>query len=145
MSHTSRIKAVKIQSISALSAAIDELRSQGLRIELARDTKPRAYYSNQEGMGVAPFCIKLHDAKYDVGVYPTEGGYELRTDFFGNTVQQQVGAPASSPATQEQAKLGKIYQMYALHAATEKARNQGLQVERRAGENGAVQLLIQGY
>lgn len=146
MSHTSAIKSIKIQSISALRAAIEELSSQGVRANLIENATPRAYYNDQQGMGVAPFVIQLPQAKYDIGVYPTsDGGYEMRTDFFGGSVAKEVGVVACSSETSEQAKLGKIFQYYALNAAEEQARNQGLMTQRVTGDEGAIELVLTGY
>lgn len=146
MSHTSTIKSVSIQSISALRAAVAELRSTGMNITLEDGGTPRAYYSNQQGLGPAAHVIKLGDCRYDVGVYPNgQGGYELRTDFWNGDVERILGAQASSPATRDQAKLGRIFQMYALHAAEEQAAAQGLTTQRAAGANGALELLVSGY
>ena len=146
MSHTSSIKSIKIQSISALHAAVAELREKGLNVEMVADAKPRASFADQGGMGQAPYVIKLNDAKYDIGVYQSEGGgYELRTDFWNGSVESVVGAPASCPETREQAKMGRVFQHYAICAAEEQARNQGLQYTRETAENGDMVLAITGY
>lgn len=129
-----------------MQAAVAELRGQGISIDLIQDAVPRAFYSSQEGMGKAPYVLKLNSSKYDIGLYPDgKGGYEARTDFWGQHVENVLGAKASSAETREQAKMGKLFQAYALCAAEEQARNQGLMCSRVPGENGAVQLVVTGY
>lgn len=146
MSHTSTIKAIKIQSIAALQAAVNELNEKmGVKCSLVENQVPRAYYAGQQGMGVAPYVIKLHDCKYDIGLYEDgQGGYEARTDFFAQHVEQQLGVQACSVESREQARLGKLYQMYGVHAGMEAARKKGYSVRRVAGKDGAEQLIVTG-
>jgi Protein of unknown function (DUF1257) len=145
VSHTSSIKSVKITSISALTAAIDELSKTGVRCTLKTGGTPRAFYSNQAGLGNADYVLELAGAKYDVGFYKQEdGSYEARTDFWGGTVQACLGAAPSKPETAEQAKMGKLFQLYAGHAATETARKKGLSVRRINGTDGKIKLELTG-
>lgn len=146
MSHTASIKAVKIQSISALRAAVQELNEKhGIKCSLVENTKPRAYFQDQPGMGLAPFVLRLDDCKYDIGFYPDpKGGYEARTDFWQGHVEKVLGAQACSVASKEQAKLGKLFQSYGINAAMEQARKQGYTFRRQAGKDGAEQLIITG-
>lgn len=131
MSHTSTIKAVKIQSISALQATIAELNTKGIRCSLVPNATPRAYFANQEGMGSADFVIKLDDSPYDIGLYKDEtGAFEARTDFFGNHINKLLGGKATTPERREQAQMGKLFQLYGVHAAMEQARRKGHTVRR---------------
>lgn len=112
---------------------------------LAENAKPRAYFSNQAGMEVAPYVLQLPDAKYDIGLYPAEGGgYEARTDFWGGSVEKVLGVQACSVDSRDQAKMGKLYQYYALNAAEEQAIQQGYQTRRVAAEDGAIHVAITG-
>ena len=145
MSHTATVKSIKIQSITALRAAVQELAASGIRCSLIENAKPRAYYANQEGMGMADFVIKLDDCPYDVGLYKTkDGSYEARTDWFMGRVQNVLGAPARSADTADQAKLGKLFQTYGIHAATEAAKKKGLMVRRTTKADGTVALELTG-
>lgn len=145
MSHTSTISAVKILSVSALRAAVDELNASGVRCSLTEGGKPRAYYDNQQGLGEADFVLQLPGANYDVGLYKSEdGSYEARTDFWGGSVAACLGAAPSKPENAEQAKLGRLFQLYAIHATTEQAVRKGLTVRRTAGENGKIKLVLTG-
>lgn len=145
MSHTSTIQAVKILSIGALRAAVEELNSKGTRCSLIENARPRAYFADQDGMGQAPFVLQLADAKYDIGFYADgKGGYDARTDFWSGSVEKQLGVVACSSTGKEQAKLGKLFQAYGIHAAMETARKQGYTVRRVAGKEGAEQLIVTG-
>lgn len=145
MSHTSVVKAIVIQSISALNAAIAELNKNGVQCTLTQNSVPRAFYSNQAGMGKADYVIGLPGGRYDVGLYKTANGFEARTDFWGGDVERQLGAVASDPKNKEQAKMGKLFQLYGVHAAMEEARKKGLQARRQKGADGREQVVITGY
>ena len=146
MSHTTSIASVVVTDISALRAAIEELRREGIRCELLENAVPRAYFSNQQGMGPAPYVVKVTDAKYDVGLYPVEGKqneYTFSTDFYGGTVQNILGTRVVGEGeTQDQAKLGKLAQRYAVCAAERQAIQQGFSADRTTGENGSIQLTL---
>lgn len=143
MSHTTAINSVVITDLAALNAAVEELRQNGVRCELINNATPRAYYDSQQGMGEAPMVLKLHDAQYDVGLYPTEsGGYEARTDFWAGEVERVLGNPAESPEQREQAKLGKLFQTYAVCAAENHAAMNGYSTMRDVKDDGTVQLVL---
>lgn len=145
MSHTTKLESVTISSIPALRAALAELAKNGVRCSLKENATPRAYYSNQAGMGKAPYVIELADAKYDIGLYPDgKGGYTAATDFWGGSVQQQLGVQACSATGAEQAKMGKLFQSYAIHATMEEARKKGYTTRRVKGKDGSEQIVITG-
>lgn len=145
MSHTAAIKAITIVSITALRSAIEELRQTGVNIVLTENATPRAYFANQAGMGKADFVVGLPSCPYDIGLYKKEeGGYEARTDFYMGHISGQLGARASSPETREQAQMGKLFQMYGIHATIEQARRKGHMVNRRQKEDGTVLLELTG-
>lgn len=144
MSHTTTIDAVAITDVDALKAAIKELKDNGIRCDLLENKKPRAYSANQEGMAhPADFVLHLHDSPYDVGLYKNEdNAYEARTDLWNNHVAKILGVPAGPGESKEQAALGKLFQTYAIHAATRKAVQQGYNVTRVTKEDGSVQLRV---
>lgn len=143
MSHTSEISAVAIVDIAALEGAVAELKAAGVRCSLVKDTTPRAFYATQEGMGQAPYVLKLEDSPYDVGFYENgKGGYVARTDLFAGHVQRILGAVRGAKETAEQAALGKLYQTYAVHAAIRQATRQGYRVQRSVKADGSVQLTM---
>jgi hypothetical protein len=153
MSHTTAIKGVNITNIDALRAAIEELAEKGIKINLTEGGTPRSYYSahgrEQEGMGKADFVIGLADAAYDIGLYLGEDGvYEARTDFWNynvKSVESVLGAAASAPEYETQAKMGKLFQAYAIHATLATARMQGKSVQRITKKDGTEQLVVAGF
>lgn len=145
MSHTSTVKSIAITNIAALRAAVDELAKSGIKISLIEKATPRAYFSNQAGMGLADYVVQIPDAKYDIGLYKKDdGSYEARTDFYGGTVERVLGATPTSKEAEGQAKMGKLFQMYGVHAATMAARAKGYMVRRQAGENQQIKLVVTG-
>lgn len=145
MSHTSTIRSIKITSVTALRAAVAELQDKGVKVSLLENAVPRGFYANQAGMGTADFVLKLADSRYDVGLYKAEdGSYEARTDFFGGLVENVLGAKACTPESREQARLGRLFQLYGVHAAMETARKKGHTVMRRQHEDGKITLEITG-
>lgn len=129
-----------------MRAAVQELNDRhGIKCSLVENTTPRAYFADQAGLGKAPLILRLDDCKYDIGFYPDgAGAYEARTDFWNGHVEKVLGAPACSVASKEQAKLGKMFQAYGIHAAMQQARKQGYTVRRQAGKDGAEQLIVTG-
>ena len=148
MSHTTSIKAIKITDIAALRSAVNELQEMhGIKCSLTENAKPRAYYADQQGMGIAPYVLVLDNARYDVGFYESgktpngETAYEARTDFFGGTVQQQLGVRPEGSESADQARMGKLYQAYGIHATMNALANQGVGFERTTVE-GKEQLIV---
>lgn len=143
MSHTTAIKSVVISDVTALQQAITELQSEGVNCELLENAMPRAYYANQKGMESAPLVVKLSDASYDIGLYDNgEGGYEARTDFYGGTVEKVIGAKAAGPEDREQARMGKLFQRYAVCAAENHAALNGYSSTRDTKADGSIQLVL---
>lgn len=145
MSHTSKINAVTIVDINALRAACRELQEkQGVKLTLAENVKPRAFYQSQEGMGVAPYVVQLQDSPYDIGLYKTDNGrgYEARCDLWGGHIAKQLGVKRSDGESVEQAALGKLFRLYAIHAAMRTAVANGHQVQRIDNENGETKLVV---
>lgn len=146
MSHTSSVKSIVISNVEALRAAVEELNASGVRCALKENASPRAYYAGQAGLGKADYVLELKDSRYDVGFYKSEnGGYEVRTDFWGKDVEAKLGAKASGPGKSEQAKLGKLFQTYGIHAAMQEARKKGLMATRQKGADGREQVVVTGY
>ena len=67
-----------------------------------------------------------------------------RTDLFMGHVARVLGATAGQNETAGQAALGKLYQTYAIHAATRKAVQQGMTVRRVNNNDGSVRLVVSG-
>lgn len=148
MSHTSEVSNILFADIPSLQATINELNSKGIRCTLEKGGTPRAYYSQQEGMGPAEYTIRLADSPYDIGLYKVSGkqGYAARTDLFGGHVAKLLGVSASKAnETREQLAMGKLFQTYAIQAATRKAIAQGNTVQRIQNADGSVRLVIGGF
>lgn len=146
MSHTTTIRAIKITSISALRAAISDLNASGVACTLVENATPRAYFKEQQGMGVAPYVLQMTASRYDIGFYlAQDGSYEARTDFWGKDIENLLGAKAGDSTRTDQAKMGKLYQLYGVNAATEAARKRGHAVRRITNaEDGTIKLEITG-
>jgi hypothetical protein len=136
MSHTTTIKNVEITDLVALSAAITELKNSGVDCELLENAVPRAYYQTQQGMGKAPFVLKLNKSRYDVGFYQKAEatGYEARCDLFGRDVEKVLGFGGNP--------LGKLMRHYSACAITRKAVQQGYYVNRINRTDGSIQLQV---
>lgn len=147
MSHTATVKHVLISSISALREAVKELNTLGVKCSLVENAQPRAYFSNQSGMGTAPFVLSLgNGCPYDVGFYPTHDGkgYEARTDFYQGHVAKLLGVNGSDARSPGEQQLGKLFQLYAVHAASAVARAKGHMVSRRVKPDGTITLEVTG-
>lgn len=142
MSHTTEVRSVVFKDIDALKMAVKEMQADGLRCSLLENTKPRAYYQAQSGMGVAPYVLNLHDSRYDVGFYYDDKlqAHVARTDLFGGDVAAQLGNKGK--ASTQAGSMGKLYQSYAVNAACRQAAKQGYRVRRHTKEDGTVQLTM---
>lgn len=131
MSHTTTIGQIIFADVSALRQAAQELRERGIRCELLENAIPRAYYSNQSGMGEAPLVLKLDDSKYDVGFYPSAANpneLEARTDLYSGQVAGVLGVDAPREVSKEVASIGKLRAAYTKAAITNAAVTQGATV-----------------
>jgi len=138
MSHISQIDIV-ITDVDSLRSAIAELKRNGVKCELLENAVPRAYYSDQ--LPEAPFVVEVTNGDYDVGLYKTEDGkaYTAKCDFYKGSIQRELGI---ANATNNQSRLGKLYQMYGVHAATKQAIQQGYNVHRINKPDGTIQLQV---
>ena len=148
MSHTSTIDNILFVDIHAVAAAIGELNTQVIKCSLQRNATPRAFYANQAGLGPADYVIHLADCMYDVGLYynKEKKGYEARADLYANRIGSLLGStqPRQPGETDNQVQMGKLFQLYAIHAATRKAAQQGYTVRRVNKPDGSVRLVVNG-
>ena len=145
MSHTTEITNVVFKDMKALSLAVQEIAKQTRRdITLQKNAKPRAYYDNQQGMGIAPFVINLGANSYDIGLYEgkKKGEYTAKCDFFDRNIEKLFGVECPPGKDANQARLGKLYQLYSVHATMRQAAMQGRQVERTQASDGSIQLCV---
>ncbi len=143
MSHTTEIKDIVFSDIDALKAAVADLNKMGVKCSLKEKATPRMYSRGQ--LPEAPYVLHLDNAAYDIGFYYDKamGGYIAKTDFFGGTVAAQLGAKISGKESQNQGYMGKLYQSYAVNAATRQAVRQGYSVRRVTKPDGSIQLIAQ--
>jgi len=146
MSHTSEISDIVFTDIAALTAAVNELAGRGIKCSLVKGGTPRAFYPNQQGLGPADYVLQLEGSPYDIGFYhdAKKKGMVARTDLFAGRVAAVLGAQATGKESPGQASLGKLYQTYAIHAATRKAVQQGMTVKRVSNADGSVRLVVGG-
>jgi hypothetical protein len=152
MSHTTYINEVKITNLYALRSACAELqRTTGVKLSITANAVPKAYFNNQAGLSeAAALVLAVEGAPYEIGVYPASkaGEYELRADLYsGARIQQVLGVPGGRPAgdptvSTAQTYLGRLLQMYAVHATEQAVLANGGQSERVAQNDGTIQLVI---
>ena len=143
MSHTTSINSIVISDVDALRSAITELNREGVQCELLENMIARAYSSTQAGMTEpADYVLKMEKSIHDVGLYKTDNGYEARCDFWNGQIERQLGVTPAEGEDRNQARLGKLYQKYAIHAASRKATQQGYSVSRINNRDGSVQLRV---
>lgn len=144
MSHTTEVSDIVFKDIGALTAAVKELQAAGVKCSLAKGGTPRAYFSTQQGMGPADYVLKLDGSPYDVGFYmdAAKGGMIARTDIHAGHVAKQIGAKVSGTESATQGAMGRLYQTYAIHAATRQAAKQGYSVRRINKPDGSVSLVM---
>jgi hypothetical protein len=145
MSHTTAINSIEITDVDALRSAVQELKTNGVDCELLENAIPRAYYRNQ--LPQADLVLKLNKSAYDVGFYAKENGtgYITKCDFFQGDIAKQLGTnDVREGEDPVQARLGKLYQTYAVHATSRAAAQQGHTVQRINKADGTVQLVVTG-
>ncbi len=152
MSHTTKLKSVIIQDVSALVQAIADLKAEGVDCSLGRNVSPSMYYANQH----PPCDYVLHLPKaqaygrqYDVGFEKQEDGtYAPIFDEYASAVAKEIGAGAAcpmptTPEGRAQHQIGRFFQHYAKNAAMNVAAQQGMSVESSYVDNdGVVQLVL---
>lgn len=146
MSHTTTVKSVKITDINALQLAIQQLKAEGVRVDLLQNAKPRMYYQNQHGNSA--YVIKLHDGQYDVGLdLQADGSYVPVFDEHAGYVAKYLGAKRARKQGEESAQhaLGNLLQKYAVNVAVNTAAMQGYIVESTEVDNdGNVHITLGG-
>jgi len=159
MSHTTEVKSVPIKDINALRAAVNELKAQGVNVELEANATPRMYYRDQlqKHMGreseECDYVLRVKDAYYDVGFIKNEDGTyspvfddynyssnsvpETKTgsgpirDYLGAKFDGKVQHWSGRKDDTEQSlhSIGKVLQGYTKHATINAATQAGYQVQ----------------
>jgi hypothetical protein len=134
MSHVTKLAGVVITDIGAVRAAVAELNSQGVSVEIAENQKPRVH--GYDSVEKCDFVLKLKGA-YDVGLKKNkEGNYEPVLDVYQGHVGKYLAPTCPVPGTRAyqsqehtQHEIGRFLQLYAKHAAMNAAANAGHTVE----------------
>ena len=122
MSHTTTVKA-DIRSVSAIKAAVAELKRTGVNVVLKENTQPRMYYANQHPEPSA-YVLHFPDCRYDVGLdRDGKGGFTLAFDAWGGDLAKQIGD--SRCKDKAMAPVSKFIQSYTKHAAMQAAQAKG--------------------
>lgn len=142
MSHTSTVKNIQINNIIALKAALFELKKQGIHCNLIENSIPRGYYSNQSGLGIAPYVINIEGCSYDLGLYKNNEFYEVRGDFYGNKIGKILGVEIVKDIDMYTASIGKLMQAYSIAAIELSAMEKGYNITKSTNSNGEVLIEI---
>lgn len=149
MSHTVRVKSVKIRSIAALQSAVHELNSQGIHCSLKENTEPRMYYRNQlsknDGLNdICPYVVFFEDSWYDIGLVANEDGtFDTVFDDFSYGSTYDRGSDKKSLPSLLGKGAGKLLQEYTKAAVIEEATLAGHTVESVTfGQNGEIHIEI---
>jgi len=124
MSHFATIT-TQIKDLAALQSACAEL-----SLNVVANTTARGYSTNTVH---GEHVIRLQ-GPYDIALNrQPDGTFGLTTDWWDGHVEKEVGQ-----------NYGRLLQLYAVHKATAEARKRGHSVQRKAGQHGAIKLVIGG-
>ena len=143
ISHTTRVKAVKVTDIDALRAAVDTLaRERNVKITLEENTGARLWSTEPK----FPYVVKVKDCRFDVGFERGEdGSYTPVFDAHGGYLAQFVGGGqklAKTPEEQMLSNIGGLMQAYTREVLTRTAQMQGALVTTSTTEDGTVVLQV---
>lgn len=150
MSHTTKLKTIKIKDLRALESAVNDLKAKGVDCELRRNEVPRMYNEAQSrATGQCDYVLRLNKSPYDVGfTKEADGTYSPVFDEWNGRVGSQIGATCPMPNTKEgkaQHAIGQFMQNYAKHATINAARAKGQMVNQSVDTKGNVVLTVSGY
>lgn len=144
MSHIASIK-IKIKDISALIAACAEL---GAEFRQGQTTyhwygrragdSPLPEGMTEDMLGKCQHAIRIPGVKYEVGVVQTaDGTYTLAWDEYGYDNGEHDGHKLIQKFGPQ---LGTLVQLYGVHQATALMQARGFKVQRKLGQDGAIEL-----
>lgn len=153
MSHNVQIKGIKISNLDALESACAELRTEGVAVQLDRGTgsrslKFRTYQSYSiKNDDRADHVIRLAADKFDIGLVRQPGGFyqPVYDDMLGVDLPCSI-ACAYKPGEPRNLghAMGKLMQRYSATLAEMDAKRRGFISRRVVGENGTLQVVING-
>lgn len=149
MSHNVTVSDIKINDITALQEAINELSKSGVKISLLRDAQYRGFSASQSGN--YPFVIRLDDSPYDIALAKQpDGTYAPVFDPWAGHVQRQVGVSnikdceliKACDVRDPRVSIGRLMQTYGVVKAEREAALKGLATQRVQGDKGQVSLVV---
>ena len=143
MSHTTTIKGLAIKSASAIRAAVERMRKDGVNVELLEKAVPRMYFESQaRDVGECDFVLKFPESRYDLGLKKEGEEYTPYFDSWAGEIQKNIGARKQAVGADPQSQvIGRFLQDYATEAAIEVAEAEGWVVEDSSvDEDGNVNL-----
>lgn len=142
MSHNILIKNVKITSIEALQAAVDELRREGKNITLNRDRKTFRTYPGQPDK--CDMCIELPNARFDVGlVKQPDGTYLTVYDPYLAIGGTEISCSLDPRERDERHGIAMLTQRYSVIVSERELALQGHMCRREKGENGEIHVVAE--
>lgn len=116
MSHTTTVSGLSIKFADSIRAAVTEMKTNGLNVELLENATPRMYYPHQmQEVGDCDFVLKVKDAKYDVGlkwnseaeeydlIFDEWGGNQNSSFAWDGSIRNAIGIKSKHP---EATKIG---------------------------------------
>ena len=149
MSHNVTIKGVKITDVHALKSAVRELNQKNptLKLKVTETGKFRTWPGQDD---TCAFAVEIPGSSHDLGfVKQTDGSFAPVFDPFGGGVGRAIGAdwahvPSCSMHSPE-AAIGRLMQLYAVHAVERQALNQGLSTSRQLDDKTGQIAVVVNY
>lgn len=143
MSHTTRVRAVKVKDLNALEAAVQTLaRERNIDIRFERDTGARLWSTSPKCAAV----VKVPGCRFDLGFEQQEdGSYAPVFDAHGGYLAKFLGGGQSIAKTPEEmtlSNIGGIMQAYTREVLTRTAQMQGAMINSHTTEDGTLVLQI---
>ncbi len=127
MSFKVTAKDVTFSSLEAIHMAVADLVSQGVRISVLTNAKPRMHLSDSSPL--CPIVLRADDGAYDVGLMPDDkGGYNPIYDYYKGHVKEVFGHKNSVAKDAQSSAIERLKQIYAKQEVILTAQNQGYQV-----------------
>lgn len=142
MSHNVTINNVKITNLDALRAAVKELRSENINLELDEEAKTFRTYFGQRN--TCDMTIRLPTESFDVGLVKQPDGsfIPVYDDMLAGNRQIACEWKPGDPRDSRSA-MGKLAQRYAVCATEIEAALQGHSCVRTPGDNGEINVVIE--
>lgn len=128
MSHIATIE-IEIKDVPVLKQACKRLGT----VELRQDQRTFRTFGGQQNPCDMAIVIKDSKRAYEIGLCKRADGrgYEIKTDFWGQSVSKAIGQDGC-----------QLKQLYAVEAAKNAGRKQGLRFTEHVLANGSIQLKL---